>query len=65
MRRSVRERRKPERYSPSVLYANFSLFVTDDDTRTVKEAVDSEDGKLWKEVMLMKWHLYTKMRLGI
>jgi len=28
------------------------LFVTDDDPRTVKEAVDSEDGKLWKEAMV-------------
>jgi len=28
------------------------LSVTDDDPRTVKEAVDSEDGKLWKEAMV-------------
>ena len=28
------------------------MFVTDDDPRTVKEAVDSEDGKLWKEAMV-------------
>eukprot|EP00253_Pinus_taeda_P024701 PITA_24701 len=52
VRRSVRERRQPERYSPSAFYSNFSLFVTNDDSRTVKEAVDSEDGKLWKEAMV-------------
>ena len=52
MRRLVRERRQPERYIPSTFYSNFALSVTDDDPRTVKEAVDSEDGKLWKEAMV-------------
>jgi len=52
VRRSVRERRQPERYSPSAFYSNFPLSITDDDSRTVKEAVDSEDGKLWKEAMV-------------
>jgi len=28
------------------------LSVTDGDPRTVEEAVDSEDGKLWKEAMV-------------
>ena len=28
------------------------MSVTDDDPKTVKEAVDSEDGKLWKEAMV-------------
>ena len=28
------------------------MSVTDDDPITVKEAVDSEDGKLWKEAMV-------------
>jgi len=28
------------------------LFVTNDDPRTVKEAVDSGDGKFWKEAMV-------------
>lgn len=41
VRRPVQERRKPKRYSPSAFYSNFSLSVTDDDPRTVKEAVDS------------------------
>eukprot|EP00253_Pinus_taeda_P036286 PITA_36286 len=46
VRRSVRERRQPKRYSPSYLCSNFALSITDDDPRTVKEVVDSEDGKL-------------------
>ena len=64
VRRLVRERRQPERYSPSAFSSNFALSITDDDPRTVKEAVDSEDGKL-KRPSLMKWHLCIKMRLGI
>ena len=52
VRRPVRERRQPERYSPSAFCSNFALFVTDDNPRTVKEEVDSEDGKLWKEAMV-------------
>eukprot|EP00253_Pinus_taeda_P029973 PITA_29973 len=52
VRRSVRERRKLERYSPSAFCSNFSLYITDDDPRTVKEAINSKDGKLWKEAMV-------------
>ena len=52
MRRSVRERRQPERYSPSSSFSNFSLTIIDDYPRTVREVVDSEDGKLWKEAMV-------------
>eukprot|EP00253_Pinus_taeda_P024268 PITA_24268 len=51
-RRSVRERRQPESYIPSTFYSNFSLSITDHDPRTVKEIVDSEDGKLWKEAIV-------------
>ena len=29
----------------------FSLFITNYDPRTVREAVDSEDGKLWEKAM--------------
>ena len=52
VRRSVRERRQTERYSPSSSCSNFSLTITNDDPRTVREAVDSEDQKLWKEAMV-------------
>jgi hypothetical protein len=51
LRRSVRERRLPKRYSPSYFHSNFSLSIIDDDPRTVREAVDSEDGNLWKRAM--------------
>ena len=51
MRRSVQERRLPERYTPSDFHSNFALSIIDDDPRIVREAVDSEDGKLWKKAM--------------
>ena len=46
LRRSDRERRLPERYSPPDFRSNFALSITDDDPRTIREEVDSEDGKL-------------------
>ena len=52
LRRSVRERRQTERYSPSSFCSGFTLTITDEYLRTVREAVDSEDGKLWKEAMV-------------
>jgi hypothetical protein len=51
LRRSDRERRLPERYSPFDFHSNFALSITDDDPRTVREAVDSEDGNLWKRAI--------------
>src|ERR1700678_836163 len=51
LRRLVRERRLPERYTPSDFCSNFSLSITDDDPRIVREAVDSVDGNLWKKAM--------------
>jgi hypothetical protein len=51
LRRSDRERRLPERYSPPDFHSNFSLSITDDDPRTVREVVDLEDGNLWKRAM--------------
>jgi hypothetical protein len=52
LRRSMRDRRQPERYSPPDLCSNFSLSITNDDPRTVREAVNSEDSKLWKKAMV-------------
>jgi hypothetical protein len=51
LRRSDQERRLPERYSPSDFHSNFALSITDDDPRTVREAVNSEDVNLWKRAM--------------
>jgi hypothetical protein len=52
LRRSMRDRRQPERYSPPDFCSNFSLSITDDDPRTVREAVNLEDSKLWKKAMV-------------
>ena len=37
-----------ERYTLSDFHSNFGFPITNDDPRTVREVVDSEDGKLWK-----------------
>jgi hypothetical protein len=54
LRRLVRERRKPERYSPPDFRSDFSLSITDNDPRTVREAMNSENSKLWKKAMVAK-----------
>ena len=65
LRRLDRVRRLPKRYSPFDFRSNFALSITDDDPRTFREAVDSEDGNLWKGPWKKKWHLWIRMRLGI
>jgi hypothetical protein len=52
LRRSVRERRQLERYTPPHFHSNFALSIIDDDPRTVREEIDSEDGKIWKKAMI-------------
>ena len=52
MRRLVRERRKSKRHTPPNFHSNFALYITDDDSRTVREVVDSDDGKLWEKAMV-------------
>jgi hypothetical protein len=47
----VRERRLSERYTPSNFRSNFALSITNDDPRFFKEAMDLEDGNLWKRAM--------------
>jgi hypothetical protein len=42
----------PERYTPPEFCSNFALSITDDYLITVREAVDSKDGKLWKKSMV-------------
>ena len=51
LRRSSQEIRQPERYSPPDFRSYFSMSITDDDPRNVKEVVDSEDSDLWKKAM--------------
>jgi hypothetical protein len=48
----MREIRQPKRYSPPDFHANFSLSITDYDTKTVRQAVKSKDSKLWKKDMV-------------
>jgi hypothetical protein len=52
LRISVRDKMKIERYSPPDFHSNFGLSITDDDPKTVKEAMNSEDSKLWKKAMV-------------
>ena len=52
LRRSSRERRKPERYSPLDFHSRFVFSITDDNPRNVKEVVDSEDCDVWKNTMV-------------
>jgi hypothetical protein len=52
LRRLVWERRQLKRYTPPNFHSSFSLSITDDDPRTIREAVDSEDSKLWKKAMV-------------
>jgi hypothetical protein len=51
LRRLVREGRLLERYTRFDFHSKFSLSITDDDPRTVREALDSEDTNLWKRAM--------------
>jgi hypothetical protein len=51
-RRSVRDKGKPERYSPPDFHSNFALSITDDDPKIVREVVNSKDSKLWKKAMI-------------
>ena len=48
----MRDRRQPERCSPPNFRSNFALSITDDDPRTVREAMNLEDSKLWKKAMV-------------
>jgi hypothetical protein len=56
----MRERRKPKRYIPPNFCSNFSLSITDDDPRTVREAVNSKDSKLWKKAMVEEMDAFDK-----
>jgi hypothetical protein len=56
----VRDRRQPERYSPPDFHSNFSLSITNDDPRTFREAVNSEDSKLYKKAMVEEMDVLDK-----
>ena len=52
VRRSNRERRPIDRYSPPDLCSAFVLYVVSDEPKSVKEAINSEECKLWKNAMV-------------
>jgi hypothetical protein len=56
----MKERRQLERYNPLDFCSNFSLSITDDDRRTFREAVNSEDSKLWKKAMVEEMYALDK-----
>jgi hypothetical protein len=39
-------------YSSSYLHPSFLLYTIDEDPKSIKEAIDSIEGKLWKDVMV-------------
>jgi hypothetical protein len=65
LRRSVQERRNQKGILHLDFHSIFFLSITDDDPRTIREAVDSKDGKLWKKAMVEEMEPWIKMRLGI
>ena len=65
LRRSSQERRKLERYSPPDCCSHFSLSITNDDPRNVKEAINSEDSDLSEKAMYEEMDSLDKMKLGI
>jgi hypothetical protein len=55
LRISIRERRLLEMYTPFDFHSKFYLSITNDDPRTVMEAVDSQGRNLWKKAWMKKW----------
>ena len=52
MRRYDHERRPVDRYSPPYFHSAFVLSTVSDEPESVKEAVNSEECKLWKNAMV-------------
>ncbi|MCZ2221995.1 hypothetical protein NUW87_11600, partial [Corynebacterium pilbarense] len=61
-RRLVRDKWQPERYSPPDFRSNFALSITDDDPRTVREAVNSKDSKLWENAMVEEMDAFVTVK---
>ena len=65
VRRYDHERRPVDRYSPPNFRFAFVLSTVSDELRSVKEAVNFEDCKLWKKMpWWKKWRPWTKARTG-
>jgi hypothetical protein len=52
IRRSGRIKKPVERYSPPDFHSTFMLTSIDDEPKLVGEAVDSTEGKIWKDAMV-------------
>ena len=52
LRRYDHVRRPVERYSPPDFFSSFILSTINDEPRSVKEVVSSEECKLWKKAMV-------------
>jgi hypothetical protein len=60
LRGLVWERRWTKSYSSPDFHSIFSLSITDDDPRTVREAMNLEDGKLWNKGMVEEMDVLDK-----
>jgi hypothetical protein len=52
VRRSERVRKPVKRYSPPNIHFEFVLTATDEEPKSVREAFDSAEGKIWKDSMV-------------
>jgi hypothetical protein len=57
---SERVRKPIERYSPFDFYSAFILFATDEETKSVREAIDLIKGSLWKDDMIEEMESFHK-----
>ena len=51
VRRYGQARKKNERYSPPHFFSSFTLSASKEDSRTIKEAINSTKGKFWNKAM--------------
>ena len=63
MKRSDRERRRIDRYSPLDFCSAFVLSIVSDESRSVKEAVNSEECKLRKNAMVEEMEAWDLVEL--
>ena len=63
VRRSDHERRPVDRYSPPDFHTAFSLSAVSDEPRSVKEAVNSKECKLWENAMIEEMEAWDLVEL--
>ena len=60
LRRYGSVRRPVEKYSPPNFYSSFVLYIINDEPRSIKEVVSSEECKLWKNAMVEEMEAFDK-----